>query len=163
MTASVPGEVALATGRRAAYSGHMTRLEHLGLCVSLAALAVGAVQAQSIQNNQTATAVAANMTGVTGQGRGITAVTRRTVMSAPGQVANGFFAAGGVNVGPTANVPVPVAAPVAPVVAANPSGLERPDVQAALRQLAASGNVEARQLLKPSTPSTAAAAAAPAR
>ena len=140
----------------------MTRLGNLGCCVCLAALASGTVQAQSIQNNQTATAVAANMTGVTGQGRGITAVTRRTVMSAPGQAANGFFAAGGVNVGPIANVPVPVAAPAAPVVAANSPGLERPDVQAALRQLAASGNVEARQLLKPSTPiATAAATASP--
>jgi hypothetical protein len=157
----VEAKAALAVGGGPAYSKPMTRPGYLGLCLCGAALAAGTLQAQSALNGQTATAVAGAATGVTGQGRGITAVTRRTLMGGSGQAANGFFAAGGVNLVATPAASVP--APAAPVVAANTPGLERPDVRAALQRLAASGNVEARQLLKPSAPSAATAAAASAR
>ena len=121
----------------------------------------GALHAQS---SVTAPQVAANATGIAGQpGRGITAVTRRTPMVVPGQQANGFFAAGGVNV--AAPVPVVGAVPTAPApgIVANSPGLQRPDVQAALQRLAVSGNVEARQLLKQPTSGASTATVAPSR
>ncbi|HTH48219.1 MAG TPA: hypothetical protein VMB21_11960 [Candidatus Limnocylindria bacterium] len=137
----------------------MSRLRSFAFA-ALALVAAGvALQAQS---GVSAPQVAANATGLAGQpARGITAVTRRTLMVAPGQQANAFFAAGGVNVAAPTTVAPPAAVPVAPAIVANPPGLQRADVQAALRQLAASGNAEARQLLrKPSSGVPAAATGA---
>lgn len=140
----------------------MTRFHGFVMAAFFAGMTAGMAQAQSAAN---APAAAANAIGVSGQpGRGITAVTRRTLMVAPGQQANAFFAAGGVNVAAPAAAGVSAAgatvaapAPVSGLVQNSP-GLQRPDVQTALRQLAAGGNAEARQLLK--KPASGAAATA---
>ena len=88
----------------------MTRMRAVVASTVLLALAGFSLQAQSAAS---APAVAANATGISGQGRGITAVTRRTLMGGPGQGANAFFAAGGVNLGAAPGAVVPVPAPAA--------------------------------------------------
>ena len=105
-----------------------------------------ALQAQS--NGTVLNAASANSTGLNGQSRGIRFVTRRTSMAVPGSEARAFFTAGGVNLGAgTATTTAATATPAAVVAETWSPELQRPEVQAALRQLAAAGDPEARRLL----------------
>ena len=111
-----------------------------------------ALQAQS--NGTVLNAASANTAGLNGQSRGIRFVTRRTSMVVPGAEARTFFTAGGVNLGGgTAPTATTTAAPAAVVAETWSPELQRPEVQAALRQLAAAGDPEARRLLaRPKSP-----------
>lgn len=127
----------------------MTRLSRIATVAVLSFSADAVLRAQTGQVGVTVPTAAVNVTGIAGgQTRGIRAVTRRTLMTAPGQEARTFFTAGGVGLGggtPPGNAAV--AAP-APVVAETPvEGLDRPEVRRALRQLANSGDADAKRLL----------------
>ena len=139
----------------------MIPLRRFGLAALLLGISAVPLFAQSGTTGATAPVVAANATGLTGQPRGIRAVTRRTSMAIPGQEARALFTAGGVDLGGgTATVDTaPVPAPV--VAEAKPEGLERPEVRRALRQLAATGDADAKRLLAlPTTQSPAEATGA---
>ena len=105
-------------------------------------------------------AASATSTGLNTRGRGIRAVTRRTLMTVPGMEARAFFVASGVNLGTNAVVanPVPALVPPSPVAEATSPELQRPEVQAALRRLAAAGDADARRLLASPKATTAAVA-----
>lgn len=127
----------------------MNLLGRVAMVAFLSFSADAVLQAQTIQAGATAPTAAVNVTGIAGgQTRGIRGVTRRTMMTAPGQEARTFFTAGGVDLGgstPPGNAAV--AAP-SPVVAEAPmEGLDRPEVRRALRQLAGSGDADAKRLL----------------
>jgi hypothetical protein len=127
----------------------MTRPGRISMVAFLSFSADVALRAQTIQAGVTAPTAAVNVTGIAGgQTRGIRGVTRRTMMTAPGQEARAFFTAGGVDLGgstPPGNAAV--AAP-APVVAEAPmDGLDRSEVRRALRQLADAGDADAKRLL----------------
>lgn len=92
-------------------------------------------------------AAAAGQTGMPAQNRGIRGVTRRTSMILPGMEARAFFIAGGMDLGANTAVVLPVPAAPAPVAEAAPIELRNPEVQMALRQLAAAGDAEAKALL----------------
>ena len=132
----------------------MTRLRRIAMVAFLSFSADAVVRAQTGQVGIAAPTAAVNVTGIAGgQARGIRAVTRRTMMTAPGQEARTFFTGGGVDLGgSTLPSNAAVAAP-APVVAETPvEGLDRPEVRRALRQLANSGDADAKRLLaKPVT------------
>jgi hypothetical protein len=104
-----------------------------------------ALQAQS--NGTVLGAASANTAGLNGQSRGIRFVTRRTSMAVPGAEARTFFTAGGVNLGAGIAPTTTTIAPAAVVAETWSPELQRPEVQAALRQLAAAGDLEARRLL----------------
>ncbi|MEI6357620.1 MAG: hypothetical protein WCP53_11050 [Verrucomicrobiota bacterium] len=106
-------------------------------------------RAQTGQAGVTAPTAAVNVTGIAGgQPRGIRGVTRQTMMTAPGQQARTFFTAGGVDLGGSTTPGNAAVAAPAPVVAETPmEGLDRPEVRRALRQLADSGDADAKRLL----------------
>lgn len=116
-------------------------------CLSFSADVVG--RAQTGPAGVTAPTAAVNVTGIAGgQPRGIRGVTRRTMMTAPGQEARTFFTAGGVDLGGSTTPGNAAVAAPAPVVAETPmEGLDRPEVRRALRQLADSGDADAKRLL----------------
>ena len=127
----------------------MTHRCRLGMLAFLSLSMDAMLVAQTSQASAAAPAATVNVTGIAGgQTRGIRGVTRRTMMTAPGQEARTFFTAGGVDLGgstPPGNAAV--AAP-SPVVAEAPmEGLDRPEVRRALRQLADSGDADAKRLL----------------
>lgn len=118
----------------------------------------GGLLAQTAQLGQSAVA-AVNAVGstATGQNRGVRAVTRRTSMIVPGMEARSFFTAGGVDLGAGATMVSPVNAPPVPLAETAPPELQSPEVQSALRQLAAAGDIEAKSLLSPRPPMISAA------
>ena len=127
----------------------MTGLSRIAMVAFLSFSADAVLRAQTVQAGVTAPTASVNVTGIAGgQTRGIRGVTRRTMMTAPGQEARTFFTAGGVDLGgSTPPGKAEVAAP-APVVAETPmEGLDRPEVRRALRQLADSGDADAKRLL----------------
>ncbi len=129
----------------------MTLLGRVALVAFISFSADAALQAQTIQAGVTAPTAAVNVTGIAGgqaQARGIRGVTRRTMMTAPGQEARTFFTAGGVDLGGSAPQGDAAVAAPAPVVAEVPmEGLDRPEVRRALRQLADAGDADAKRLL----------------
>ena len=127
----------------------MTRPGRIAMVAFLSFSADAALRAQTIQAGVTAPTAAVNVTGIAGgQTRGIRGVTRRTMMTAPGQEARTFFTAGGVDLGGSAPQGNAAVAAPAPVGAEAPmEGLDRPEVRRALRQLADAGDADAKRLL----------------
>ena len=127
----------------------MTGLSRIAMVAFLSFSADAVLRAQTGQVGVTAPTATVNATGIAGgPTRGIRAVTRRTVMTAPGQEARSFFTAGGVDLGGSTPPSSAAVAIPAPVVAETPvEGLDRPEVRRALRQLANSGDVDAKRLL----------------
>ena len=127
----------------------MTCLGRIAMVACLSFSAAAALRAQTGPAGVTAPTAAVNVTGIAGgQPRGIRGVTRRTMMTAPGQEARTFFTAGGVDLGGSMLPGNAAVAAPAPVVAETPmEGLDRPEVRRALRQLADSGDADAKRLL----------------
>ena len=129
----------------------MTRLGRFMMIAVLSFSADAALRAQTGQVGVTTPTAAVNVTGIAGaQARGIRAVTRRTVMTTPGQEARTFFTAGGVGLGgntSAATDSATAAAPATVVAETTMEGLDRPEVRRALRQLANAGDADAKRLL----------------
>lgn len=112
---------------------------------------LAAVVLPSVLHGQTAAISLLGAAANTGAGnspsRGLRGVTRPTLMVLPGQEARALFTAGGLNLGasPAAGSSAPV--PPAVVAEVRPKELDRPEVKAALRRLAAAGDPDARRLL----------------